>query len=422
MSAFAFLLTLGCCIAVFALPRRRAVIPLLICTCFLTAAQRVDVLGLNLNTLRIVIITGIARTLLQGDYRILVTNRTDALVALFGIWFLVSSYVHNGEENPLIFNCGRVLNFVGVYYLFRCFITSAAEVYELLPVLALILLCIASTMTYEQFSGHNPFSIFGGVPSEVKLRSGRLRSQGPFLHPILAGSIGAASFPLFFSLWRSRQTFFFIGVSASIVMVLTSASSGPVMSFLLAGAALLLWHRRGVLSPLLFSIPFIYILLELTMSRPAYYVIAMIDLTGGSTGWHRAKLISAAIEHFNEWAIGGTAYTRHWMPTGVSWSPDHTDITNYYILLGVHAGIAASLVFLAIVITTFSNLTYYIRSVSSVDPASSFLAYTVGCCHFSHITTNVSVAYFDQSYIFMVLPIAISASFFSEVSGSQLES
>jgi len=30
-----------------------------------------------------------------------------------------------------------------------------------------------------------------------------------------------------------------------------------------------------------------------------------IDLTGSSTGWHRAELIDSALRHFNEWWLVG---------------------------------------------------------------------------------------------------------------------
>jgi len=75
--------------------------------------------------------------------------------------------------------------------------------------------------------------------------------------------------------------------------------------------------------------------LELIMTRPAYFIMARIDVTGGSTGWHRAELIRSALSHLSEWWFCRTDYTRHWMPTGVTWSLEHTDITNYYLKMGV---------------------------------------------------------------------------------------
>jgi hypothetical protein len=63
---------------------------------------------------------------------------------------------------------------------------------------------------------------------------------------------------------------------------------------------------------------FILIVLNLVMSDPVYFLIARIDITGGSTGYYRAALIQAAIRHFNEWWLIGTDYTKDWLLGGGS--------------------------------------------------------------------------------------------------------
>jgi hypothetical protein len=43
---------------------------------------------------------------------------------------------------------------------------------------------------------------------------------------------------------------------------------------------------------------------------PACFLIARIDLPGGSSGgYHRAAIIEAAISHFREWWFAGTNWT-----------------------------------------------------------------------------------------------------------------
>ena len=92
------------------------------------------------------------------------------------------------------------------------------------------------------------------------------------------------------------------------------------------------------------------------MKAPVWYLMARIDLVGGSTGWHRAYLIDQALMHLSEWWIAGTDYTRDWMPYGVSWSPDHSDITNHYILLGVTGGIALIAAHVAVLTLAFKGV------------------------------------------------------------------
>ena len=93
--------------------------------------------------------------------------------------------------------------------------------------------------------------------------------------------------------------------------------------------------------------------LNLVMSAPVYYLLGRIDLTGNSTGFYRAALIESTIRHFNEWWLGGTDYTRHWMASGVPWSQDHVDITNYYIRMGVDGGLPLMLLFIYILVVAF---------------------------------------------------------------------
>ena len=52
----------------------------------------------------------------------------------------------------------------------------------------------------------------------------------------------------------------------------------------------------------------VYVLLDLVMNRPAYFLIADIDLMGGSTSWYRAELIHSTIAHIDEWWLIGTDY------------------------------------------------------------------------------------------------------------------
>ena len=46
----------------------------------------------------------------------------------------------------------------------------------------------------------------------------------------------------------------------------------------------------------------------MVMNDPVYFLMARIDLTGSSTGWHRAELIRSAIEHLGN---GGRPYGLH---------------------------------------------------------------------------------------------------------------
>jgi hypothetical protein len=243
-----------------------------------------------------------------------------------------------------------------------------------------------------------------GIPA---IRQGSIRAQGPFAHAILAGTVGAVCLPLMISLWQQHRKPAIAGIAACITMIFVSASSGPIMSGLAGIAALFMWHYRHKMRLVRWLAAFGYIGLDLIMKAPAYYLIGRIDLTGGSTGWHRARLIESALEHFSEWWLAGTDYTRHWMPTGVTWSPNHTDITNYYLYMGVIGGLPLLLLFIAILAKGFSFVGQILQNPGDLTPKSRFAIWAFGASLFAHTATCISVSYFDQSFVFIYFTIAL---------------
>jgi len=65
------------------------------------------------------------------------------------------------------------------------------------PAAALVAVPVAIVMATEHFTGHNLFAKLGGVDELSNIRNGRVRAQGPFLHAIVAGTVGAVLLPLF---------------------------------------------------------------------------------------------------------------------------------------------------------------------------------------------------------------------------------
>ena len=153
-----------------------------------------------------------------------------------------------------------------------------------------------------------------------------------------------------------------------------------------------------------------YLLLKLVMKAPPYYLIARIDLAGGSTGWHRAELIHQAIQHLNEWWLAGTTYTRDWMPYGVDWSEDHCDITNQYIAYGVVGGLPLMCLFIAVLWAAFRYVGNFLRLHAEDNPADLKFVWALGAALLAQAAACLSIAYFDQSFIFLYANIAVLGS------------
>jgi hypothetical protein len=395
---------------ILVLPRRLAALPFLVGVCYITRLHLIQVGPFHFNAIRILIFAGITRILCHREWLVGGLNGLDCLMGIWGGWALISSLFHDDFSASLIFRMGLVYNTFGIYFLFRIFCDSLEDVISLIRFAAIMLFPVALAMVYEKATMYNLFSFFGDVSATSTVRYGVIRAQGPFAHPILAGTVGAVTFPLMIGLWQWKRKTAFIGLVACLAMVFSCGSSGPILSLAAGIGALFMWYFRQWMK---FArwIGFLgYIGLDVVMKAPAYYLLGRIDLTGGSTGWHRAALIQSAFKHIDEWWFAGTDHTRHWMPTGVSWSPKHTDITNHYLGLGVLGGLPLMLLFIGIILKSFSYIGMILKES---DGKNQFLIWAFGASLFAHAATCISVYYFDQTFLFLYLTIGAISSIWS---------
>jgi hypothetical protein len=200
------------------------------------------------------------------------------------------------------------------------------------------------------------------------------------------------------------------GIVAACGIVVASQSSGPIMTVLTILGGMALWKVRTHLKVIRWAAVLLIIALDLVMNDPVYFLMAKIDITGGSTGWHRAELIKAAIEHLNEWWLVGTDYTRDWMPTGIYANADQTDITNHYLAMGVTGGLPLLLLFVWVMIAAFSAVGRTLRRWAEAPVEQQFVLWTLGAIMFGHATTFMSISYFGQAITFLYLQLACIGS------------
>ena len=364
----------------------------------------------HFSVIRILVLVGIIRVAFRREVPEGGLNGLDWLIIIWGLVALLTALFHNDPKEVFINRLGRACDAVGVYFILRCFCRGLADARILVTALAILLLPVAIEMVYEQIAHRNLFSVFGGVAEVPAFREGRFRSEGPFRHPILAGTLGAVSAPLFIGILRIAPFAAKIGIFSCLTMVVTSASSGPLLSLFVSIFGILLWKWRHLTKQLRIAAVALYIFLEIVMEAPAYFLIARADIVSGSTGWHRAAVIQSAIKHIEEWWMVGTDYTRHWMPTGASWSPDHTDITNHYIMIGVWGGLPLLIGFLICLWLAFKYVGEYVKNNTESAGYHRFFIWAFGASLFSYAVTFLSVSFFDQSSIFFYLELAVISS------------
>jgi hypothetical protein len=395
------LFTLLMCLLLLAVPRRYAMVPVIILVCYMSMGQRVVVGGLNFTMIRILLCCGWLRVIVRGEWTRLSWNAVDKLVIVWTVVRTINYALVWGSTSALINRAGYAYTILGAYFLFRMLIRNADDVQRGLRYLAICIGPLAVLILMEKTTAHNPFAIFGGVPPIPEIRDGVLRCQGPFSHSILAGTFGATCVPLFVGLWL-RQTRYaalaVLAVLSSMVLVVMGGSSGPVLAFGLGLLGLGLWPLRNWMRAVRWAMAVVLGILQVAMNAPVWFVIARLSVFSGSTGWFRGFLIDMTFRHFSEWWLIGSNQA----PT---WHPFLLDVTNQYVAEGLDGGLLSMVLFIAI-------LGYSFRSVGRVacnrdtDRRLRLFAWSLGAALMGHVVSFISVAYFDQNAIVLYLLLA----------------
>jgi hypothetical protein len=416
--ALAFLIVNA--IMIVSLPLRWAPLPLIIGACYMTLGQGFEIGPFSFSVFRLLILSGIARVIIRGEKLPGGMISLDYMILLWAACALFSSIFHKDPSSALTFRLGLTYNACGIYFLIRIFCRNLSDIINLYCLIAVLLLPVALEMVYEKIAVHNLFYIFGGKATP-DIREGTIRANGPFAHAILAGTVGSICLPLMLCMWKKYRSYAIVGIISCATMIVTCGSSGPILSAAASIGALSMWPLRNRMSIVRWTAVLGYFALDMVMKAPAYYLMARISPIGSSTGWHRARLIQSAFKHIDEWWLGGTDYTRHWMPTGVSWSPNHTDITNYYLKMGVWGGLPLMLLFILVLYNGFTLVGKTLRKVEGQIPEFSFIIWALGASLFAIAATAISVSFFDQSFLFVYLTLAVIGSAWSCIKDETLE-
>lgn len=399
------LLISGVCL--LSLPRRWAIFPMLVMACFVSSAQRIVVFNLDFNYLRILVLFGVFRVIIKNEFASFKWCRLDKAVILWAVSSALLYTVRLASLSGLINRLGFCFDAIGMYLLFRCLIQNWGDVDRIIKGLFWISLPLCVFFIIENRTGRNMFSIFGGVSPITVVRYGRLRCQGAFSHPILAGCFWASVFPLFAVLWwKSNQgkVWAVVGSIAAWVIVVCCASSTPVFSVLCGMLGGALFYYRRQMNVLRWMIVGVLVTLHAAMTAPVWHLISRVSAVGGSTGYHRYILIDQAINHFSDWAlIGCSGYTV------LSWGIHMGDVTNQYVFEGVNGGVVALCLFVYCIVIASGEIGKLWRS-QRLNSYELKLAWALGVSLFAHCMNFLGVSYFGQISILWYMLLAIIGS------------
>jgi hypothetical protein len=309
------------------------------------------------------------------------------------------------------------------YMVARFFVTDRATLLAVIKWIAVVLAPLAVLGIIESVTGWRTFIILcRNSPAFAHLMSyeprwGLIRAVGPFNHSILFGSTFAMFLPLVYFLRHQKNYWRLLAYVLSGVALagaLSSMSMGPWIMVIVVIFCLAMEKYKHWVKPLLIFFLVSCVLVEIVSHRPFYHVIASYANPLGGSGWHRAKLIDCAVEHFGEWwLIGYGDKDPGWGP---SLGMAATDVTNEFILNGVRYGILGIVVLCGVLATALRSLFYAHRKAQ--NPEIQSLCWSLGSILVSVIVTWMSVSFFGQISTLFYCVLGIMGSSFNLVSNT----
>jgi hypothetical protein len=395
-------------------PRGKAIAPFIVAAILIPMDQVVVIVGMHFPMLRILTLFGIARLLKEKIYskRHVFSggiNKIDVTVVLFAIFTALAAIVLFQQWGAVIYQLGNIYTIFSIYFLLRFLVRDKEGVVSLVRTLAYVATVIAFVMTWEMATGHNPYAILGGAQASfygtLMQRADRFRATGCFEHPILAGTFGAILIPLFVLLWREgrkNRALALVGIVSATVITVTSNSSTPVLAYAAGVLALCLWPLRGWMRPIRWGIALMIVALHLVMKAPVWHLIARIDISGGSSSYHRFMLVDQCIRHFGDWWFVGVKSTADW-----GW--DMWDTANQYVTVCDRSGILPFILFIGSIVYGFKYLGRARKLVEG--KRQQFFLWALGAALFANAVAFFGISYVDQTQVVWYgLLAAISAT------------
>jgi hypothetical protein len=391
-------------ILLLCLPRKYAIVPLILGVFTISQGQVVVLAGVHFTVLRILILVGLIRgaasrqTMFVGGF-----NMLDRLVTLWAVSSLIVVSLQLMETAALIKSLGDFLDLLGGYYVVRFLIRDVEDVKRAIRILATVSVVMGICMINEQITHKNVFGLFGGAPITPQIREGKLRSQGAFEVYIDAGVFGAVLIPLLVWLWSDKRSRVatYLGMVGSLTMILTCNSSTPLLALAGGILGLCLWHFRKKMRIFRWALVLTLVALHLVMKGPVWALIARVDLTGSSSGYHRYYLVDRCIQHFSDWWLLG------YKDFG-SWGWDMWDLSDQYVAVCLTGGLITFIIFIALLSRSFGGLGRARKGFATAGKRKmEWLCWCLGSVLFGHVVGWFGCSYMAKMQMTLFLLLAM---------------
>jgi hypothetical protein len=391
-------------ILMLVLPRNKAIVPFFAGAMLIPIDQILLIGPLHFPMLRVLLLFGFARIFwakVSGRDPIFSggVNGIDKAMLVLAAFTAVDGVLLWRESGAVVFQLGTLYTTLGVYFLVRFLIRDEEDVRRTLRVWAVVVVVIAVIMAGEQLTGKNAlYMAIGGARASlaetVNMRDGALRATGSFAHPILAGTFGGFSLPLFVGLWwrnKGDRKYAACGAVGSIVMAVTASSSTALLGGLGGLVGLGFWLMRRKMRLVRWGIIGTLAALQMVMKSPVWHIISDIDITGSSSSYHRYMLVDQCIRHFWDWFLVGTKDFG-------SWGWDMWDLSNQYVAAADTTGLIPLIALVTIIVVGFKYLGRA-RRAAEADKNEELFIWALGACLFANVVAFFGISYFDQTIV-----------------------
>src|SRR6476659_8349744 len=97
MNGLALFFTLATAALMLGLPRKWAVLPLLIGAAYITFGQRLEIGSLGFPVIRILLAAGFLRVMLKGERTEDGPNLVDRMMGIWAIWYVCTLFFHSPD-------------------------------------------------------------------------------------------------------------------------------------------------------------------------------------------------------------------------------------------------------------------------------------------------------------------------------------
>ncbi|MGB7149873.1 MAG: hypothetical protein WBD45_12010, partial [Terriglobales bacterium] len=331
-------------------------------------------------------------------------NAVDRVVVLWTVSILTINSLAWMELPAFIKLAGDFLDALGGYLVVRFLIPDRAAVRRTVKVLALVCLIQGICMVSEQFTHQNVFAFLG--ENQPTIREGHVRSEGS-MGTLFGGTFAGVLIPMFLWLWKERRSraAACAGIVGATAMVFASHASTSWMAYGAGLFGLGFWPLLKHMRVIRWGIVATLIVLHLVMHGPVWSLIEKIDLTGGSSSYHRYMLVDNCIRHFGDWWLLGFKHPG-------MWGFDMWDLCNQFVAVSISGGLISLILFIAIYSRSLGAIGNARKRVSGHGRREWFI-WCLGATLFANVVASFGINYMLQllMLLFPLLAFVAVAAF-----------